>query len=568
MRNLFFVLFLLFSYAFAMEPDERERRIEAHLLLEDASQAVLESKAYCKEHPDILFAHKLLIKSYALQRNEEALLEAWKDLKNKFPEQGYEREILEEVSWGILLNSPSYQGLSPRLISLLAAAFTQQVQAVQVLKEGLHHSNAHIRAMAVNFASLYGDQSLREEICRLYYSEKSREVQKEIHQAISKLHLLSFLPDLMEKLTNQRSSWDEKREIIETIASLRDKVGRPELEHLAFNRRSALRILAAECIAICQQKEDQDLLFLLLQDSQQDVKIAALKALGILRAENLPAELYACASSTQAPLSLTACWVLLLAQDAKAESLIEKWLNSSQLEEQRLAAGVLLASGSYGIPLAKKWVSQHEDPFVRVNLAILLARQRQESSQACVQIELFLKENSGQLMWKKDLFERILPSEILHDPLIVNMPEVVSQNVRLELINILCILEHPGCLDVIKHFLKETTWAVTSLAAELLLGEGDESAIESVKSLLNDPDRHVRTEAAFILATWGQDSSAIPLLKDLYKNGDKELKIRVLESLGRLGDAETVPFFVECLQDPSHSMRMVAACMLILTLNH
>jgi len=128
-------------------------------------------------------------------------------------------------------------------------------------------------------------------------------------------------------------------------------------------------------------------------------------------------------------------------------------------------------------------------------------------------------------------------------------------------------LEYPGAHEAIKTFLKQRQYGVTGLAAETLLGEGDETAIEHVRALLDDKDPQIQAEAALVLATWGRDPTAIPHLLAVYPKGDRQLQVKILEALGRIGDRETIPFLIERLKEPSLMLRMIAATILIQTLN-
>ena len=171
-------------------------------------------------------------------------------------------------------------------------------------------------------------------------------------------------------------------------------------------------------------------------------------------------------------------------------------------------------------------------------------------------------------MVDEGLFGAIRQSSITHKPEIPNYPEVVNQTTRLELLNLLAILDYTGAQDAIKQFLKERRWGVTGLAAEKLLGEGDESALALVRELLNDEDQEIRLEAALALATWGRDVSALPILMAEYEKSDRMLQIKILESLGRIGSKEAIPFLIERLKESSLNMRIIAASVLLQTIKN
>ncbi len=245
-----------------------------------------------------------------------------------------------------------------------------------------------------------------------------------------------------------------------------------------------------------------------------------------------------------------------------------KWLTHSQAHVRALAASAVATAGPYGITLAKKSLADTKDLFVRLNLALALAGQRIELETACSTLESSLKGEERWMLSENNLFNTIEKSSLSHKSSIPNYPEVIDQSTRLEVLNLLAILDSPGALEAMKNFLKERTWGVTGLAAERLLGEGDEKAIDLVRELLSDPDREIQIEAALVLATWGKDVSAIPTLLEVYPYADRQLKIKILESLGHIGDKKILPFLIERLKESSLLLRMIAASVLMQTLNN
>ncbi len=543
------------------------RRIQALLALEETSAAVSEARELIQEFPDSPISYSWWIRSFAVEGEEEAMMKAWEAFHTHFPEQAQERELLEDMCWGILHKGRKAGGMTTQLISLLGAAMTQQMRAVNVLKEGIRNSNSLIRSVATSLAALYADLPLKEEIVRLFREEKVWEVQKEVLQAISKLRMTELLPDLMLRLNDPSGGLEEKKAVIDAIVHLRECVDKEELQVLLDSKRAVLRILAAELIAVFHRVEDEETLRALLKDPHPDVKISALKAYGLLR---LPvcAEVQQAAENRIASICITAAWALLLAGDPQGEELLHKWLVGENKEGQLLAAGAIAASGRYGVRLAAEQLEVHPDPYVRANLGIALLKQRTVCEKACIELDHFLQNNQDKWMWQEDFFPVLKTSTLKHQSLIPNYPEVVNQTVRLEILNLLSILEYPGALDAVKRFLKERRWGVTGIVAELLLGEGDENALTLVRELLEDPDREVRTESALVLAAWGHDSAALPILTSVYHQGDRGLKLKVLEAIGRIGDPSAIPFLLERLKESSQVLRLVAACVLIQTLNH
>lgn len=172
-------------------------------------------------------------------------------------------------------------------------------------------------------------------------------------------------------------------------------------------------------------------------------------------------------------------------------------------------------------------------------------------------------------MWKEEgIFRYIAQSDLKHSEEIPNYPEAVNQLTRLEVLEILAILQYPHAQQAIKEFLKERRWGLTGMASALLLTEGDEAAVELVRGLLQDPEKEVRIQAALILALWGSEESVLQQLQEAYATADRELKGQILEGIGRIGSESSFPFLAERLQDPFPTLRIIAAAVTLESLYH
>jgi HEAT repeat protein len=563
-------LLFLFPLTLIASENTSIRRINAHLLVGDATSAVEEAQHALRDFSENPLIHEWLIKSLAALGEEAQMMEAWQTFHSRFKEHALEKELLEEICWGTLRKGRESGGITSQLICLIAAGLTHDMRALPFLLEGMHHTNAHIRTLAVELSAYYGDHPLREVIARLFREERVLDVRLRVIGAIGKLQMEEFLPDLIRNIVDSKIGEKETLATIEAILEMRDSLSKEELTTLATSQRSPLRQLACEVVSVCKVEGDVTLLLTpLMRDPQPDVCAAALRAWGILR-KGMSDEIKYLASHARDPLvGVTAAWVWLLEEGEEGEEAMVQWLKHPLSHVRALAASAIGASGPYGIALAKKLYNQRCDPYVCVNLCLALARQREECDQVSTLLEEILHHNQEQWMLAENgLFQTLERSDLTHDSTIPNYPEVINQTVRLDLLNLLAILGSPGALEAIKDFLKERRWGVTGLAAETLLGEGDERAIELVRELLHDSDQDVRLEAALVLATWGKDSTTVPYLLEFYPKGDRQLQLKILESLGRIGNKETIPFLIERLKEPSQILRLIAASVLIQTLNH
>jgi HEAT repeat protein len=568
MLKVAFLSLFLISTGVAMTPEFLARRIQAHLLIGDSASACLAAQAALKSFPQDPLILEWVIRSLASEGELDRFMETWELLHAMHPEKALNQNLLEEMSWGILRKGQTAPGFTTQLISLIGAALTQDMRAVSFLIEGMHHTHVQIRALAVELSAYYKDQALKEEIGRLFQEEQSLDVRVEVIKALGVLKLDTYLPDLMRCLENRKINSKEKEAAIQAIILLREKIGEDELKVLAGSKRAGLRQLACEAIGKCQQKNASHLLIQLIQDSQPEVAASALKAWGLLRQPATDTIKQLAKAGLDPRVAITAAWVWLLEDPKEAATSMLYWLEHKEEAIRSLAASAVASAGPYGLALAKEQIEKSSDPFVRLNLALGLARQREETLLACQVLEEVLENNRELWMISTDgLFETIEKSNLRHNSAIPNYPEVINQTVRLEIINLLAILESPRALSILKAFLKEKKWGVTGLAAESLLGEGDETAIDLVRELLRDEDPSIRLEAALVLASWARDLSATQTLLDVYSKVDRQTKLKILESLGRIGDKTVIPFLLERFKEPSLIIRMVAASMLIVTLN-
>lgn len=565
MRTLLaFALLLSTLYA---SPQEVVRKVEAHLLIGDPVSALAEANLGLATYPGASEVHEMVLRSLAAAGDEGRLIASYALFREKYPEEAMQRPLLEEVCWGILHKGLQSNHLTTRLIALIASALTQDVRGAEVLQTMLHDSNAHLRNVAVELSALYGDAPLKDEVIALFPKEKNLDVRLSILAALGKWREKSALPDLLEILGSNKRTPEEKSSAMQAIIEIAEAPRHEELVALAGNKRSRYRQLASATIAECALNEERGVLLTLLCDPSPSVKVSALKAAASLSFYPVK-EVVACAESKDPAVAVTAAWLMLQNDSRRGESYMRRWLEDPKEENRLAAAGAVGQSGHYGSALAREYLEKSFDPYVRVNMALSLIHQRVELERACSFLDRFLQENEEQWMWGEGLFRTLQKSDLRHHPLIPNYPEAMNQKVRLELINILAIEEYPGALAALKAFVKERRWGVTGAAAELLLGVGDETAIDLIRELLDDPDEEVRMEAALILASWGRDARAIPTLLALYPGSDKTMKIKVLESLSRIGDPQVIPFLIGELNEPFQTLRLIAACVLILTLNH
>jgi HEAT repeat protein len=572
-------VFVLVSFLASLGADsiltetEAIRRIQAHLIIKDPISAYQEAQCAFTLYPHSAHIHEIFIRTLARLGNEKEMLKVWDEYVAKFSNNGFKREIIEEMSWGVLNKASSSSSLVIRLMGLLAAFFSQDVKGVKMLQQGLHDPNATVRAVAVQLASHLRDTVLKDEMKRLFREETNWVVRKELIPAIGSMKILELHSQLEGLIASDRSLAEEKSLAIEALIELLDEIKREEMVRLASSNRSGLRLLACEAIAYFGSNRDQDLLVGLVNDHHSDVRAAALQGLGRLTQlqdqDKILALANTCLNDRSPVVALSAAWLMTLYHSDKGREVFVRYLSHDQREVRWLAAAALGATG--GCSLAQQLLKTHFDEYVRLNLALSLIDHRLSVLQAAEVIDQTMRSKKEQWQWSEwGLFKAITPrfsSQLAQDST-VSTPEMENQLIRLELLNLLAIVKAPRTQESIRQFLSERTWGITGTASAMLLTEGDDMAIDLVHGLLQDPHPKVRVQAALVLSLWGRDEQVIQILEQAYWSADKEMKEKILEGLARIGAIRSVPFLISVLKEPSQTLRLIAATALICCLNH
>ncbi len=550
--------------------EQYKQRIQAHLLINDKSSALIEAEAAVKVFPSSELLQKAYIRALAEQGDETQAIEQWVELCREMQEKKIDRTMLEVLAWGVLNKGVSSCQINMRLNALLGSAFTRDAKAIPFLLSQLKSSNATLRSVAVRLATNYADAPLKAEILRLLKEERVWYVRLYVIAAAGAMHLYEARSQLKEIVANPRTLAEEKATAIVSLVGMYDKIDREELLSLVQSPRAGLRQLAAEVMVHLQLYSDVDLLKILLDDVSSDVRVASLNAMALLCVKNT-ALVEGLLKDPAPEVAITAAYVLLINQDPRGESSLLKWVFEENPEWQRLASAALAISGRYGIKATLAALEKTQDPYVRVNLAQGLIGQRVQVERACNLIRDTLSQEKALWMWESSrnpLFRSLAPSQVKHIDSIPHYPSVVDQLTRLDLFSILSKMRSPGASQAVKEFLEARSWGVTGAAAATLIQEGSEEDLEVVRELLKDPDEKIRCQAALILAIVGSDSTAVSTLQESYSRVDREMKVHILEALARIGDPSSIPFLVEVLKEPFQILRVVAASALIQCLYH
>lgn len=566
----FFFSFFLFSSLYAtLSESESTKRIYDHILIHDYLSAVTEGKQADSLYPDVKSVTIAYFRALCEQGDEIEALKIWE----KIPlAERKERSLLEALAWGVLNKAKQSSQLEIRLNVLMASAFTRDVKALAFIIEEMRSSNALLRSLAIHLASSYGDALLQKEIERLLREEKLWYVRLEVVQAIGQLRMTQVQGLLQEILIHPKTTLEEKGAIQMALVNMYETLSHKELLHLVKSSRAALRHLACNLVAYLTLTDLAPEIYPLLNDPVPDVQIAALNALTLLKVEGSFDLIKTHFEDPAFDVAITAAWSAMIFDPKIGEPVMHRWLRDPDTDHRRMAAGALAVAGSKGVPLALKVMKESADHYVKATLAVGLINQRKELPFAQKMLySILTKDQKTEWMWDNHynpLFRSLAPSRFRHREGIPQFPKVVDQMVRLELLSLLCMTDYPKAEEAVRGFLTSHSWGVTGTAASILLGEGNETSIEISQKLLEDPDERVRLQAAFILAVMGHNEAALPILQEAYPRLERGMKLRVLEAIAQVGEAESIPFLLTQLHEPFQLLRVAAASALIRCLYH
>ena len=542
--------------------EEALRRIYAHLFVHDPRSAVMEAEKILDRYPESKKLRMAYLQALAEKGDETAVLKEWVKGKEELQK---DRHALEILAWGVLKKGDLSPQLNIHLSAMIGAALTRDVRAVPLLVNAMRGTNAMLRLIAVKFAASYGDGPLQEELKRMLTEEKVWFVRIEVIRAIGALRILSLREPLKEIISQRKTLAEEKVEAIIALVQMYDGVRPSDLKQILKSNRAGLRQLGCQIITHFDLHEHVHDLVPLLKDASPDVRTCALHTLGLLRTPVERERLVPLLKDSSPMVSITASWFAILQGEEEGLQELERWMRDIHPRWRLMAAATLSGCGAKGISLALQEMEKSEDPFVRANLALGLIGQRVETEKASQVLYETLHLQEGPLMMWDDSFHfRIFsPSFVGHIEQIPNYPKMVDQMVRLDLLNVLCIMNHPKAQEAVKEYVKHESWGVTGAAVSVLIEEGDEEAMKIVAGLLKDEDPHIRVQAAFILAMMGSDPEAIKVLQEAYPILSRELKIQILEAIGHIGSLDSIPFLIDILSEPFQMLRVVAASAII-----
>lgn len=545
------------------------RRIQAHLIIRDYDRACNEAQAALKNHPGALPLYPLAIEAWGRQGNEQQMWMVWKQFIDTFSLQHDNGALLDILAWGVLQKGATAPSAIIRTAALLGAASGNDARGVQLILHALRDTNIVVRGVAVQFVPQMRDSCLVNQLMTMLEEEKEWRVRLEVMRALGQLQYTPAKAMLLSILSNEQSSVEERALAMEALVNMTESASREEVKALVTSSRGGLRALGCQVVMHLDLGRDVDLVTELLHDPLADVRAIALLTLGVLKNKQSEfVRVAECLADSNPLVGITAAWLMALYDDPRGFKAFRTWFQNPSQEIQVRAAAALSATGKHGLPLMIEIFRESKEEYVKINLAWGLIGQRELSEEVADFLQKQLKKHPERwCMENEAIFQRVVPSQWrTHTSLLVDL-ETENQLTRLEVLNQLALIDSEKALPAIKYFLSTSRWGITGVASLLLLREGDETALDGVRCLLNDPQPQVKIQAALALAQWGRDPAALQVLQEAYPASERRIKEVIIEAIGRIGDRSAIPFLVERMQEPHQTLRLLAAAAVIETLN-
>ncbi len=532
-----------------------ETIIENQLIIHNVREARdVAEKALAKEaHTPQLI--RQAITAYARDGEEEKMLALYPEWQGSDEER---REIQEEMAWGIIQKGAASSKPLIRVMSALAAAVSQDAKGVLILSRLLNDSNAAVRGISAQVAGEFLDEPLRQAVLKRIREEQEWMVRLPLIKALGTMKIESAKPYLEDLVSSGHITMEEKGSAVEALVHLYEGSPRQELERLKNSDRAALRDLAARVVTFFQDKKDEDILIALIHDPRAEVRASAWQGLGLLKTPHQESGL----NDNDFSVQLSSAYHQLVTGHLPIDDWFEMVMKQGTKEEKRQAAGMTRISGERGVQLAKKFRFLSKDPFVQLNFAYAIQDSQALDviyKQCCSKQTLWMEEQAG-------LIPYLTESRVPHDPAIPNYPEVVDKDLRLQAINLLAIKEYPQATNAARDFFKDPNWGITAMSLALILTEGDDNAVDIVKSLLTDSDPNVQLQAALILSKWDPEEKVLDLLESHYDRLPMEKKEIVITAIGELEDPRSKDFLLKAMGASHQSIRIIASAALLKTL--
>ena len=232
-----------------------------------------------------------------------------------------------------------------------------------------------------------------------------------------------------------------------------------------------------------------------------------------------------------------------------------KYLDNSDRNTQQLIFHILNDIAGHSMQPDIIAALEHEDQYVRQQLALLLGRFDNDRSRDA--LIMLLKDSSKSVRIAALTSIAKLSVPISAQP-IAQMLKDPDFNVQSKAIDALSRINDPDLIKYLIEMLQDNSEDIRRAAVEVLNNVGSEAAIKDLFNALRDKDWWVRSRAADALANIGGEN-VINAVLGLIKSDDEFLRRSAVEIINKLKDDRAVNHLIIALDDTDWWVRERAA---------
>lgn len=548
---IYFLLFLLTSTSLFASTS----RIEALLTIGDAQQALIELEPLLASDPDSRDLQRLEVLSLARRGDITALLKAYTRYHD-LTKDNFDKKLLEEVAWAIILKASQSSSTFIRQEAYLAAFMTNDATGIPTCLKALNDPSEQMRLLATALAARAHDEVLQVQIHHAVTHDSSSRVRLQSISAVGATRYENAKETLLGILEANNSDAEEKMAATAALSNITKDIDANLITSLIKSERASLRILACTLVLNHYNNKHVASLFPLMHDAVFDVRLAAIQCIGVMGAKPTNEDIESLLAHKDIKTQILANWLSLVVgyNELQAADTLKKFL---QLEDRTLrlfTAGAIAHAGRHIKHFSDSFT---DDPLVRMNLAIGFIWQRMDVARASGHLLAALKDRA-RLSWHDvGIISYVGPSTASHAGGIARLPESEDLLCRLELYSILATCDTLSIHEPLKAFLKDRTWGISGQSACLMMQEGLMCFDELSQLLQSSPE--ISLQAAFILAYYAQDDDALKVLINAFNSSPRQMKEYILYAVATIGTKSALPFLVQVLNEPFESLRVSAA---------
>ncbi|MCE5294037.1 MAG: HEAT repeat domain-containing protein [Chlamydiales bacterium] len=529
-------------------------RIESLLAIGDAHGALLELEPMLAADPDNRLLQRQEIQCLAKQGNITALLKAYKCFNNSS-----DKALLEDVAWAIINQASHSNSNFIRQEAYIAAFMSNDARGIPLCQKALTDQSEQMRLLATSMAARAHDEVLKTTCHKALEHDPSKRVRLQSINTVGAMRYEPAQATLLKILESKDSDAVEKMAAIEALTHIAQQVDTSHIESLVKSDRAILRLLACELVLNQFDSQHAKHILPLINDSVFDVRLAAIECISALGQKPTDDQMELLLAHKDIKTKILANYLSLVVSYKEKEA-VANFTTFMQHQDQMIrlfATGAICHSGRHIHQFVDSF-AKFDDPLVRLNLAIGCIWQRIDVQRAASFILHALKD-SGRLSWQNvGTISFVAPSTAFHSSQYARLPESEDLALRLELYSMLACCPNVSIYEPLKAFLKERTWGISGQSINLMMQEGL-IYFKELSELVHDDCPEIALQAAFILAFYAQDDDALKVLTKAFGDSPRQMKEYILYAVATIGTKSALPFLVQVLNEPSESLRVMAA---------